>query len=1162
MDSFQKWHKKINHQLTKCSLFRKSSQPNINTSKDISSPIPKVSDVTVFVGRPSPNVRLVLFQELGDTSDRKNIFDSKCYQKTTSIEKREVQTSHGNLHEQDQEVVKYEIVRIPSDWDVLAEMLFGSVGMVQKAPSLKVHTIRNPPQIMVSRVFCLPSFKCPNSVHSLDRRLDNHLEIPKPNQVYSRRKAQTMPVSTTPTAAIPMNKEAASDSGMHRSDSNNSLASLFSGYHGFSQSFTGSLGSGLKPMSLPNKKAHSLPPTQRDSFMLYDTGDETAPPLRQNRMRIGFAIICEPEPNNYRTFQHFFFERFPIFESHLTELKENIEKAVKIRPKQEFIAAMMKSLDVFSTKLHNVYTTQRLPEPVWSTITSPAVTSTHQDLVVRHFLSDLTRIVHHFNNKQTNYFFSGLLTATLTYHLGWVGFSSPSNNLKQNKQSEEYNTLWAQLGDLYGAVGSPTKICKTVVSGAQHEMVSTILSVISYFIQCSNLKDAVQVPDQLTPLALKHTSDPTKNLSTNLVRCDLEESEYVLVSINNGEKDFAGKLQDTSRNTVLRSKSTPFQTNIQSSLLPLNRSNSGPMVKNSSNRSGLLLNTSFSNRHRTYSNDAVPKSRPIQSRRTSNEFTATPSPKATAPKLPPKPASRHPNSPVKKGLSNKFDGAFCMRQTSPLSKFDEIEWPEVPTHKPDSPAAMKHVKSSPAIKQPTPESAGVRRVQTFVDLVEPPVTRVVNVQSSCITAASHATKPSPPSPITAVEKSPSLGHKKTRSVGDEVVIQKTTSDQVSAKDRTSPARSVSNPSANTKKKVCGEVRDAAAVNGNRCKLGTRRHALPSSPTQSKTINSEVVSSEEMESPSLQRLKLMRIPSIEINHNAFEEYFDDMYSKPAVAKQVSSDISNKPNPVPLPRQSTSGQIKSPPPLLPSKGPVGVVSFKACSEEVKFHEQNQHETPVSVNRPVISKVGAEPSSTSLISADLVAKEIPVSDMKSLPKSSSVNQFSPEWDSLMADFNAEYLNDFVLHGVPNQPDLPSKILKDLHHTVRNPPLDEPVSEAVCIHADVDSCTVKVYSSQRLHSDKPSLTALTSKLVSNIVQQVAHMSAMKVSPQFCMAHLEGELRQLVLKSRMLAEYVRGHKRVTVAQLSAVLGIESQDLPLLMSIASCHSPHVAPAML
>jgi len=32
----------------------------------------------------------------------------------------------------------------------------------------------------------------------------------------------------------------------------------------------------------------------------------------------------------------------------------------------------------------------------------------------------------------------------------------------------------------------------------------------------------------------------------------------------------------------------------------------------------------------------------------------------------------------------------------------------------------------------------------------------------------------------------------------------------------------------------------------------------------------------------------------------------------------------------------------------------------------------------------------------------------------------------------------------------------------------------------------------------------------------------------------------------------MKGHQRVTVAQLSAVLKIESRDLPLLMAISNC----------
>lgn len=93
--------------------------------------------------------------------------------------------------------------------------------------------------------------------------------------------------------------------------------------------------------------------------------------------------------------------------------------------------------------------------------------------------------------------------------------------------------------------------------------------------------------------ALKHTGDPTRNLSTNLVPCDIEDSEYVLVSINNGST-VSGKTQDAPRNVVSRSKSTPFQNTIQSSLSILSRSNSGPMVKN--NKDSLVVNASSSNR--------------------------------------------------------------------------------------------------------------------------------------------------------------------------------------------------------------------------------------------------------------------------------------------------------------------------------------------------------------------------------------------------------------------------------------------------------------------------------------------------------------------------------------------------------------------------------------
>lgn len=64
------------------------------------------------------------------------------------------------------------------------------------------------------------------------------------------------------------------------------------------------------------------------------------------------------------------------------------------------------------------------------------------------------------------------------------------------------------------------------------------------------------------------------------------------------------------------------------------------------------------------------------------------------------------------------------------------------------------------------------------------------------------------------------------------------------------------------------------------------------------------------------------------------------------------------------------------------------------------------------------------------------------------------------------------------------------------------------------------------------------------------------------CIMHLEDRLQEMYLKSKMLSEYLRGHTRVHVKELGIVLGIESNDLPLLAAIASTHSPYVAQILL
>lgn len=53
-----------------------------------------------------------------------------------------------------------------------------------------------------------------------------------------------------------------------------------------------------------------------------------------------------------------------------------------------------------------------------------------------------------------------------------------------------YNALWAQLGDLYGAITSPVKLSKTIICGSEGNVktIEKLLNVMTYFIRCSEIR--------------------------------------------------------------------------------------------------------------------------------------------------------------------------------------------------------------------------------------------------------------------------------------------------------------------------------------------------------------------------------------------------------------------------------------------------------------------------------------------------------------------------------------------------------------------------------------------------------------------------------------------------------------------------------------------------
>ncbi|VCW96854.1 unnamed protein product [Gulo gulo] len=186
--------------------------------------------------------------------------------------------------------------------------------------------------------------------------------------------------------------------------------------------------------------------------------------------------------------------------------------------------------------------------------------------------------------------------------------------------------------------------------------------------------------------------------------------------------------------------------------------------------------------------------------------------------------------------------------------------------------------------------------------------------------------------------------------------------------------------------------------------------------------------------------------------------------------------------------------------------------------------------------------------------------------LPRSQSISNPNVRnfGRSLLAGYCPTYMPDLVLHGTSSDEKLKQCLVADLVHTVHHPVLDEPIAEAVCIIADTDKWSVQVATSQRKVTDSMKLgqDVLVSSQVSSLLHSILQLYKLHLPADFCIMHLEDRLQEMYLKSKMLSEYLRGHTRVHVKELGVVLGIESNDLPLLTAIASTHSPYVAQILL
>ncbi|KAG9329636.1 hypothetical protein JZ751_003406 [Albula glossodonta] len=122
-------------------------------------------------------IRLIVYQDC-ERRGRQVLFDSKAIRKLDGSDPKsgdEAQAkTHGRCYQanrsgactinaqnvsttgspsQKEPLPSYQYTRPASDVNMLGEMMFGSVAMSYRGSTLKIHHIRSPPQLMVSKVF-------------------------------------------------------------------------------------------------------------------------------------------------------------------------------------------------------------------------------------------------------------------------------------------------------------------------------------------------------------------------------------------------------------------------------------------------------------------------------------------------------------------------------------------------------------------------------------------------------------------------------------------------------------------------------------------------------------------------------------------------------------------------------------------------------------------------------------------------------------------------------------------------------------------------------------------------------------------------------------------------------------------------------------------------
>ncbi|XP_022903971.2 folliculin-interacting protein 2 isoform X2 [Onthophagus taurus] len=1087
-------------------------------------------------------VRVVLFREC-DFRGRKLLFDSQAVDKVplgpqqngyttqtislTDEEKKakfaEISNGHG-----------YSYAKPHSDVQQLGEMIFGSVAMSYRGTSYKIHSLNSPASIMCTQVFPCPrpSHTVKNlrnsapgrtciengtaSLHNLDHSIrledsstscttsfsDQSVHSTASDTLLVCRRTRSSPLDVpnlgcTAGSTIP-NTSLIGDSG-------------FCG----AQSFEG-------PKSVP---MWSLPKNDTVSFScgsLYRrwlrststsleysgtslTGsgsiEDCYTKSYPRPKKLGLAIIIQYGQNQQDNLEKYLLEHSVLIEAMVWRLRHSAEIAY-IRH-THFLSIMLDVTASTCSWLTSFLSGPQLSSHAWQALSSACDNSfsinddsfkvsesssasqesldsiktndfvflnlsrfftggdskrtsecNKRNDVAQKFIKELCELLESLDIKNTNFFISTLITAVLTHHLGWVATawrSTESDKEVFKKLEQTGNPLWGQLNDLYGAVGHPTKMAHTVITGSNNsEIITKILSSLTYFIRCN---------DVLRQCATRENIE--------------EENETV---------DEICK----EKNCIPKENFKKYEDHLKEIAIE-----DGTFNKNSNQtKLELIFPKRRKNSTKPESNPEIDRLNPLL------DFKK--------------------EKPMIKSTS-------CLTDLSKMcSDFDNNNlFPER--------NSFQTLKKIPSISEFNNEST---KINTPPQDIPPEIINFNNKndENDVVFILGDDDK------LVGLKKD--IKSRKTSREN----IQDEENDKASIKPSTSwnhlnGAISKQNRSTSRAK---SEPPEDIKPNDHTTQP---RYSVKFNFKQHQQIFTNYMKSKNIELSNLRFSEKVTTYNGELSSNFdFSTYRDD--DDTVEALQTPSNASEL---------EFISEIQD-------FDKVEVQSAKESYEERKPKKFiRQKLTNTVINEPILRYCGGGSRKESR--EDEYFDFMNIIELP-LPRSIITKSFITigYTSSLFRGISDKYTSDMVLQGISSpKNNWETTLRKDLSLAVRHPLLDQPIEEAVAIIANTDSWEVQLMSSHTYVIDKGTsgVRIGMSQLVANMLEQLLQMWKLQAPAEHCLMHIEERLQEVCLRSKALAEMLLETDFCSIELLTSTLQLEVNDIPLLMAVASTHSPQI-----